>query len=626
MKETSFIKQNKEKWHKFEQMYHQNKKDPDELSSLFVELTDDLSYARTHYPKRTVRVYLNGLAQKVYNQLYRKKRDSFSKVIQFWKISLPLEIYRARKALITSLVVTLIGFIIGWSSTIDNPFFLDVVAGEGRVAYEEECIAFNKPISVYQTQDETTMFFSLVINNLRVSFLAFVMGMLISIGTGFFMVYNGILLGSFLAFYKFKGYFAVCMLTIWLHGTFEISAIIIAGAAGITLGNSMLFPGSMTRAQSLLLGAKRGMKIMIGLSPFMIMAGFIEAFISRYGPDMHWMANLTIIGLCAVLILYYFVIYPIIVARRENFNSRLEEKPIFIQEKTIQWHRLRSFQDIFNDAFVFYRKGLALFGKAFIFIFLISIVTVYFAFIQSGFKDFELGWTDKVRIAFSFNDNFNPFVFCAHGFLIASNFLAVLHALVTFRQKEHSVEGFSYFKSFLKFYFSHVLKMLPVSFLLLFLIAFLPWWLLLLSVFITPLIFHLSLPGIIEKKSYFKGVQRGLKIAWSSWMKGVGIFTVFLVPAILCAFCPTLIVEIFKTEVLGWFIETQAESPEAVYNIVDGCYYAMIIHLILPLFTLAFVFLYYSTIEREEAHGLFERLNSFGKNSRLYETPGEGDY
>ncbi|MBT4776440.1 MAG: hypothetical protein HON99_12045, partial [Crocinitomicaceae bacterium] len=83
---------------------------------------------------------------------------------------------------------------------------------------------------------------------------------------------------------------------------------------------------------------------------------------------------------------------------------------------------------------------------------------------------------------------------------------------------------------------------------------------------------------------------------------------------------------IFKTEVLGWFIETQAESPEAVYNIVDGCYYAMIIHLILPLFTLAFVFLYYSTIEREEAHGLFERLNSFGKNSRLYETPGEGDY
>ena len=65
MKETSFIKQNKEKWYKFEQMYQQNQRDPDELSRLFIELTDDLSYARTHYPKRSVRVYLNGLAQKV---------------------------------------------------------------------------------------------------------------------------------------------------------------------------------------------------------------------------------------------------------------------------------------------------------------------------------------------------------------------------------------------------------------------------------------------------------------------------------------------------------------------------------------------------------------------------------
>lgn len=626
MKETSFIKQNKEKWHKFEQMYHQNKKDPDELSRLFVELTDDLSYARTHYPKRTVRVYLNGLAQKVYNQLYRRKRDSFRMVLQFWKRSLPLEIYRARKALMTSLVVTLVGFIIGWSSTIDDPYFLDVIAGEGRVAYEEECIANNKPISVYQTQDETTMFFDLVINNLRVSFLAFVMGILISIGTGFFMVYNGIMLGSFLAFYKFKGFLMVCMLTIWLHGTFEISAIIIAGAAGITLGNSMLFPGSMTRAQSLLLGAKRGMKIMIGLSPFMIIAGFIEAFISRYGPDMHWLGNVTIIGVCVIVILFYFVIYPVIVARRENFNANLEEKPIFIQEKTIKWYRLRSFQDIFNDAFVFYRKGLALFGKAFVFIFLCSTVTVYFAFIQSGYKDYDLGWTDKIGIAFSFHEYFNPFVFCAHVMLIASNFLSVYHALVVFRKEEHSKEGFSYFNSFLKFYFKNALKVIPVTFLLLFLIAFLPWGLLLLSLFVTPLIFNLTLPGIIEKKSYLRGIQRGFQISGKSWMKGVGIFTVFLVPAILCAFCPTMIVEIFKTEVLGWFIETQAESPEAVYNIVDGCYYAVITHLILPLFTLAFAFLYYSTVEKEEAYGLFERLGSFGKSSRLHETPGEGHY
>ena len=296
MKETSFIKQNKQKWYKFEQMYQQNRRDPDELSNLFIELTDDLSYARTHYPKRSVRVYLNGLAQKVFDRLYRKRRDSFRKVITFWTTSVPLEMYRAKGTVLTSFIVMAIGFIIGWISTVDDPYFLDVISESSRVAYEEECIAENKPISVYQTQDETSMFFDLVTNNMRVAFIAFVLGMLISIGSGFFMLYNGILLGSFLSFYQYKGYLMVAMMTVWLHGVFEISAIIIAGAAGITLGNSILFPGSMSRSQSMLIGAKRSMKMMIGLTPFMIGAGFIEAFISRFGPDMHWGINILIIG------------------------------------------------------------------------------------------------------------------------------------------------------------------------------------------------------------------------------------------------------------------------------------------------------------------------------------------
>ena len=626
MKETSFIKQNKQKWYKFEQMYQQNEKDPDELSKLFVELTDDLSYARTHYPRRSVRVYLNGLAQKVYDRLYRKKRDSMKKVFLFWKRGLPLELYRSRKALLTSFIVMTVGFLIGWASTIDDPYFLDIVAGEGRVMYEEECIAENKPISVYQTQDETTMFFQLVINNLRVSFLAFVMGILISVGTGFFMVYNGILLGSFLAFYKYKGYLMVCLLTIWLHGTFEIAAIIIAGAAGITLGNSILFPGSMTRTQSLLIGAKRGMKIMIGLTPFMIVAGFIEAFVSRYGPDMPWYANVSIIGVCACIIVFYFVVYPFIVARKSNFNPRLEEKPIFIHKKTIIWHRIRSISDIFNDTFVFYRKGMPLFGKVLIFVFLISVAAVYLSFAQSEFQKYNLSWVEKVNVAFSFSDDFNPLVYLVHTFLLACNLLAVYHALVVYKNELHESEEFAYWSSFGRFFIRNIGRVLPVAAVLLLLIAFAPWYLLLLCVLIAPLFFFWALPGILEGRKYFDGIRRGLSVAGKCWMRGVWVFCVFLIPAILSAFCPTMIVEIFKTEVLGWFIETRASSPDLVYNVVDGSYYTVILHLILPLFALSFGFLYYGTIEKEEAHGLYERLESFGEGSRVYEKPDEGTF
>lgn len=626
MKETSFIKQNKQKWYKFEQMYQQNRRDPDELSRLFIELTDDLSYARTHYPKRSVRVYLNGLAQKVYDRLYRKRRESFRRVGRFWTRSLPLEMYRAKGAMLTAFIVMAIGFVIGWISTIDDPYFLDIIAGDGRVAYEEECIADNKPISVYQTQDESSMFFELVTNNMRVAFTAFVLGILISVGTGFFMVYNGILLGSFLAWYKTAGYLTVAMLTVWLHGVFEISAIIIAGAAGITLGNSILFPGSMSRAQSLLLGAKRGMKIMIGLSPFMISAGFIEAFVSRFGPDMHPAINVLIIGVSFLIILFYFVVYPIIVARKENFDPKLEENPIFIQEKKIEWYRLRTFQDIFNDTFVFYRKGLALFGKAFIFILVGSCVTVYFAFAQSEYYDYQLEWYEKVWVAFSMGEFFNPAIFGAHALLLASNFVAVYHALWVYKRKEHEQEEFRYWPSFFRFYGRHILRALPVALMLLGAAAFVPWFILLLMVFVVPLVFNWALPGIMENKKFFPGISRGMQIAGKSWMSGVGIFCVFLLPTILAAFCPTMIVELFKTEVLGWFIETQTEQPDFIYNVVDGSYYAVIFHFILPLFTLAFGFLYFGTVEKEEAYGMFERLKTFGKKSRVYETADEGTY
>ena len=71
------------------------------------------------------------------------------------------------------------------------------------------------------------------------------------------------------------------MLAIWLHGTLEIWSIIVAGAAGLALGNGWLFPGTYSRLESFKRGAKRGVKIVVGTIPIFIMAGFIESFITQ---------------------------------------------------------------------------------------------------------------------------------------------------------------------------------------------------------------------------------------------------------------------------------------------------------------------------------------------------------
>jgi len=85
MKETHFIDQNKKKWKELEELLQEERKDPDKLSNLFIQVTDDLSYARTFYPNRYVRLYLNNIAQQLFYFIYKNKSSSRSGFVRFWK-------------------------------------------------------------------------------------------------------------------------------------------------------------------------------------------------------------------------------------------------------------------------------------------------------------------------------------------------------------------------------------------------------------------------------------------------------------------------------------------------------------------------------------------------------------
>src|SRR3546814_13017991 len=84
------------------------------------------------------------------------------------------------------------------------------------------------------------------------------------------------MLGAFQFFFYQKGLLLTSVLSIWIHGTLEISAIIIAGSAGLVMGNSLLFPGTWSRLESFRRGARRGLKIVIGLVPVFITAALLE--------------------------------------------------------------------------------------------------------------------------------------------------------------------------------------------------------------------------------------------------------------------------------------------------------------------------------------------------------------
>jgi uncharacterized membrane protein SpoIIM required for sporulation len=319
MKEAAFVNQNKLRWEEFEKVVQHNQQaSPDRLAELFIQITDDLSFAQTHYAESRTTKYLNALASKMHLEIYRNKQEDKNRFISFWKYELPEVMYSVRKTLLLSFIIFIVAGIMGAVSAKYDDTFVRLVMGDGYVNMTIENIKNGNPTKVYEGQSELTMFVIITWNNIMVSFLVFVYGIFASLGTGFFLFQNGLMVGTFIMFFALEQKLDQALPVIMLHGTIELSSIVIAGAAGFTMGSSMLFPGTYSRLISFQMGALKGMKIVMGLVPFFILAGFIESFITRHA-FMHWSFKTIIIGLSALLMIYYFIIYPIRLKRNGKF-------------------------------------------------------------------------------------------------------------------------------------------------------------------------------------------------------------------------------------------------------------------------------------------------------------------
>ncbi|WP_298312026.1 stage II sporulation protein M [uncultured Aquimarina sp.] len=310
MREAAFVKQNKDKWLKFESVLLNNAQiTPDELSSLYIEITDHLSYARTFYPNSQTFSYLNGLASNAHQKIYKTKKEKKNRFYSFWVKEFPLEFYKYQRQLLIAFLISALFTAIGVYSSATDGAFVRSILGDGYVNMTLENIENDDPMAVYKKMEETNMFLGITINNIKVALYCFAFGVMLGIGTIFMLMQNFIMLGSFQYFFYEKGLLWESARTIWIHGTIEISVIIIAGCAGLVVGNSILFPKTYTRLTSFVRGVKAGLKIVISTVPFFIIAGFLEGFVTRHTEMPDWLAIFIILGSLS-LILFYYVIYP----------------------------------------------------------------------------------------------------------------------------------------------------------------------------------------------------------------------------------------------------------------------------------------------------------------------------
>src|ERR1700722_4183322 len=307
MREGLFIKKNIDKWKQYQ---YDPAKDPDEMAGQFTDLVNDLGYAKTFYPQSKVTQYLNGLASRIYLGIYRNKKEEASRISRFWKTELPLIVRKYHREIGYSFLIFLLFAVIAAFSAAHDESFVRGVLGDQYVDMTEENIAHGDPFGVYKRQDQLSMFFFIAVNNIQVSFTIFVLGFLVSIGTVWQLFRNGVMVGAFQYYFFAKGLGWQSVLVIWIHGTLEISAIIISGPAGIVLGNSILFPGTHRRIDSLKRGGKDGLKLMIGLVPIFIAAAFLEGFVTRYSKMPVWLSGCILLA-SASFVIWYFVVYPI---------------------------------------------------------------------------------------------------------------------------------------------------------------------------------------------------------------------------------------------------------------------------------------------------------------------------
>ncbi len=271
---------------------------------------------RHFIPKAIPFNYLNGLASRAHQKIYRNKKESRSRFITFFTEEFPKEFYQYQKQLLLAFLVFSIFVAAGSFSAASDGAFVRSILGDAYVNMTLDNIANNDPMAVYKKMGEMEMFLGITINNVRVALMAFVFGIFAGLGTLFIIMQNAIMLGSFQYFFYEKGLLWESVRTIWIHGTIEISVIIVAACAGLVVGKGILFPGTYSRLTSFVKGIKAGLKIVISTIPFFILAGFLEGFVTRQTQMPDWLAIL-IITASLGLILFYYVFYPIYLNRQK---------------------------------------------------------------------------------------------------------------------------------------------------------------------------------------------------------------------------------------------------------------------------------------------------------------------
>lgn len=247
-----------------------------ELSLLYRQIASDLSTVREDPASRQISAYLNQLLGRAHNLIYMGRKTNAAGIVQFFRSSYP-RLFRENLAYpLAAFLIFLAAAIAGSALCFSDPGFERYFLGGRMIDTIEQHRMWTQ--SVVAIKPLASSF--ILTNNIMVALTAFASGILAGLGTLYMLFFNGLLLGVIGTACWQAGMSSQLWSFVAPHGVLELPAIFIAGGAGLLLARGLLFPGTLSRRDSLVEAGGRAVRLVLGVIPMLVMAGFIEGYLS----------------------------------------------------------------------------------------------------------------------------------------------------------------------------------------------------------------------------------------------------------------------------------------------------------------------------------------------------------
>ncbi len=276
------------------------------LAQLYRTCCEQLALAQVRSYPIHVTQRLETLVQNAHQRIYRRHDYGLQRLGRLALVDFPAMVRQQRVyVLLAALLFFLPMLAVGWATWRDPGFILHLV--DAQHAHDYDAMYSNHGGAVGRLRTAGTdwqMFGFYIMNNIGIGFQCFAAGVFAGLGSAFYLVFNGLHTGAVAGYLIQGGHSENFLSFVVTHCAFELTAIVLSGAAGLRLGHALVAPGRLSRVEALKLASSQSIVLVYGVFAMLLIAAALEAFWS----SARWVAPEVkyVVGACCwTLVLAY---------------------------------------------------------------------------------------------------------------------------------------------------------------------------------------------------------------------------------------------------------------------------------------------------------------------------------